>query len=163
MTTTALIERPSKIAGWGAFAPKAYAAGDVIAAWKWKDVRLAPRKDLVPGEDVALQVGPDTFIMPEAHSVDDRLNHSCLPNSVVAIELDGAYLKALQPIAPMAEITFDYSLTMVNEDWTLENCRCGAPSCRKTIGEYRTLPEDLRRRYEEMKLVPQYVLLAATA
>ena len=64
------------------------------------------------------------------------LNHSCDPNC--AIDFATWRLRSRAPIAPGAEITFNYLST----EWELASpfdCHCGAPHCPGAIRGYRHL------------------------
>ena len=55
------------------------------------------------------------------------LNHSCEPNAEAEI-IDGQiWIKALRPIRPGEEITFNYSYDL--EGFEKHPCRCGAARC----------------------------------
>ena len=99
-----------------------------------------------------LQVAPDMFLGPSG-SYDDYVNHSCDPNCAVVVD-DGCYvLKAIKPIAPGEQLSFDYGTIMLNEPTTFI-CACGARNCRKTIGNFFSLPQDLQQQYLESGMVP---------
>lgn len=153
-----LIPGTSKIQGRGIFAGRHFNSGDTIADWT---PPYLLHEDELPGkaEDcIALQVGPDLFA-PASGQLDDFTNHSCDPNAAVIIGNGKVLLKAIRPINPMMEVTFDYSVTMKNDGWSMK-CNCGTSRCRGVVREYKFLPEEVRRRYEYMKIVPAYVLEA---
>lgn len=149
-----VIEGKSKIAGKGAFAGRHYNSGDII--FDWSDYCVVHKDDPLM-DDKALQVAPDLFMPKYPGCVDDLVNHSCDPNSAVVIRDGKVQLKAIRPINAMMEITFDYSITMLDDEWFME-CKCGAKNCRRVILEYKQLPADIRQRYEWMKIVPDYVM-----
>lgn len=66
------------------------------------------------------------------------INHSCDPNCEAEETDDGrVFIKALRPIAPGEELSYDYGLT-IDERYTPAlkkryECRCGAPHCRHTM------------------------------
>ena len=66
----------------------------------------------------------------EDHPYLRYVNHSCDPNSF--IDKKDRVLRALRPIHPFEEITFDY---LVNESEIASpfQCDCGAPNCRRLI------------------------------
>jgi hypothetical protein len=47
---------------------------------------------------------------------------------------------------------------MHENHWTLI-CKCGAPGCRKFVGDFRSLPESLQRRYLNLKIVHPLIVL----
>jgi hypothetical protein len=149
-----VIPGKSKIQGSGAFAGRHFNSGDVI--FDWSDYYVV-RGDDLRMDDKALQVAPDLFMPKYPGCVDDMVNHSCDPSSAVVIRDGKVQLKAIRPINAMSEITFDYSITMLDDEWSMK-CLCGAKKCRGVILEYRKLPADVRERYEWMKIVPEYVI-----
>ena len=70
----------------------------------------------------------------EDHPYLRYVNHSCDPNSF--IDKKDRVLRALRPIHPFEEITFDY---LVNESEIASpfQCDCGAPNCRRLIRKER--------------------------
>ena len=66
-------------------------------------------------------------------------------------------LIAIRDIEVGEEISYDYSLTSVDDDWELI-CQCASANCRKIIGEFRFLPAQVRQRYINLGIVPDYVL-----
>ncbi len=113
-----------------------------------------PENIATPEDDRFLQVGINLFIGPSG-GVDDLINHSCEPNSAVMIKDKNASLFAIKDIQSGDEITYDYSLQMNDEQWTMQ-CRCGAKCCRLVIKEYRFIPESLKDHYLKLGFVPDY-------
>jgi len=72
-----------------------------------------------------------------------RTNHSCDPNAGIVRDV---FLVAMRDIKKDEEVTFDYPVVTV-DDWQME-CRCGSPHCRKIIGNYAGLPDEIRKKYE---------------
>ena len=73
-------------------------------------------------------------------------NHSCEPNAGFAGRCD---LVALRDIASGEAITCDYATnTSMHNDYVMPfECACGAPGCRKRIGNLATVPLDRLRAY----------------
>lgn len=117
--------------GLGVFAERDYAAGSPLLIFGGPRVA---RKDLPTPytDDKYLQIGPDLFLGPSG-GLDDFVNHSCEPNAHLLLGRD-VILLADRPIKAGEEVTFDYSTTMQDEDWS-SPCHCGAPSCRGLIAE----------------------------
>lgn len=103
-----------------------------------------------------LQIDSSLFIGLSG-GIDDFFNHSCDPNTWVKIIDKRAFLVALRNIKNDEEITFDYSTTMLNDDWSML-CKCGNKSCRKIIKEFKYLPKDIQEKYITMAIVPKYVI-----
>jgi len=99
-----------------------------------------------------LQIAPDIFISPSGNA-DDFVNHSCDPNCALYFEGDALVLRAIKPIEPGQELFFDYGTIMFSEPTTFQ-CACGSPSCRGIIGNYYSLPEELKHKYRERNMVP---------
>lgn len=107
--------------------------------------------------DYYLQIGADLYLGPSGEA-DDLVNHSCQPNSAVIIRNRWqVLLTAISPISPQEEITFDYSLTWSEgPEEALEKCQCGSSSCRGSISSFRFLPEEIKKKYLALGLVPEY-------
>lgn len=105
-----------------------------------------------------VQIGESAFMGPSG-GLDDFVNHSCDPNC--ALVLDPAHLMALRPISAGEEITFDYSTTSTEtvSDWNMV-CKCGSEKCRHIISGFHTVPKEVRDKYVEMGIVPEYVVNA---
>lgn len=107
-----------------------------------------------PEDDRYIQIGPDAYLGPSG-ATDDLVNHSCDPNAGVIITGKSVALNAIRDIAEGEEITWDYSTTMFEDDWTMA-CHCGSPLCRGVIREFRLLPKEIRKRYISLGIVPSY-------
>jgi len=106
--------------------------------------------------DKYLQVGDYLYL--ELDELTNGINHSCDPNAaVISDDPPHVFLAALRDIEPGEEITYDYSLTMLDDDWEAP-CICGSTICRGKIQEFRFLPEAVKERYRALGIVPKYVL-----
>jgi SET domain len=114
----------SAISGRGMFATRAYAAGDVICRLEGSVKKGPVTSDTGPNW---IGIGPNLWIDPK--SPLDFINHSCEPNAAFGRKRQ---LVALAPIAAEDEITFDYSTSETDPDWTMD-CSCGTPSCRRGL------------------------------
>ncbi len=63
---------------------------------------------------------------------------------------------AVRDIAAHEELTYDYS-TYLNNPYERMSCHCGAPNCRGVIGNFSTLPEEVKRRYLALGVVGGFV------
>lgn len=52
----------------------------------------------------------------------------------------------MKDICTNEEITYDYEMTE-NSNWTM-NCKCDQPECRKVIGAYNNMPENVKIKYK---------------
>ncbi len=73
------------------------------------------------------------------------VNHSCDPNCGIR---DLFKVVAMRNIKKGEELTWDYEMTEdADRKWWYMKCRCGTPQCRKIIGAYRNMPEDICKKY----------------
>lgn len=107
-------------------------------------------------KDHYVQIGKNLYMGPSGN-IDDFFNHSCSPNSGLKITGKKAVLAAIRDIQKGEEITWDYSTTMDEDDWTME-CTCGSQNCRKTIMDFKYLPKNVQQRYIKLGIVPDYIL-----
>lgn len=147
----------SKIQGRGVYAASSFAQGEIVLEFLGKHMR----KQDVPVNpsginDRFIQIALDEYIAGSG-DVDDYLNHSCDPSCKAEVNGGRCFLVALREIRAGEEITFDYATTMCNDDFTMK-CRCGASNCRGVIREFRYLPQSVRERYIEARMVPSYVI-----
>jgi len=133
-------ESPDK--GRGVYAARDIRKDEVILQFSGPHVKIESL-DGIPREvqDHLFNIGPDEYLIAREPGV--YTNHSCDPNAGIARDV---LLVAMRDIKKDDEITFDYSM-ITADGWTLE-CLCGSPFCRKTVGNYRDLPEEIKKRYE---------------
>jgi SET domain-containing protein len=139
MTDPRLAVRPTAEKGLGVFALAPFAAGELVVVCEGE--RLAT--SALPDHGLALQLGADLWLWSAGGALDDRLNHSCEPN--LAFAEGEPRLHALRAIAPGEELTWDYSTSIGDSEWSLA-CRCGRPGCRGVVtGFGRLAPADRER------------------
>ena len=143
--------------GRGVFAERWYRAGEEILRFEGRTVPAAAVADMGEDECYMIQIGPELYLEPAPPG--RYTNHSCAPNAAIK---DDCRLIALRDIAPGEQICFDYSTTMSENNWTMA-CRCGAPNCRGVIRDFGELPEDLRRRYLDLRVVQSFIVRELTA
>ena len=107
----------------------------------------------LPDEANSLQFGRDLFIDTQAPGV--YVNHSCEPNCYVNA---GLWLKACCDLKAGEQLTFDYSTTMLERNWQMHSCQCGAKTCRHTIKDFDLLPVEVQHRYIENGWAMPHVL-----
>lgn len=105
--------------------------------------------------DHYFQIGSDTYI-GSSGGMDDMINHSCNPNCGIREEHDRFILVALQSLTPGTEITFDYS-TVMNDGCYSMTCECGSEHCRRTVGDFKDLPDLLKKKYLSLGIVLPYI------
>ena len=146
--------------GFGIFTAKAFRKGDIIMADEdgdYFDRVLSYRELRERGYPIeaTLQVGLDAFKLPTG-SIEDFTNHSCDPNTGIRLTEKGTVILALRDITPHEELTYDYS-TYLNNLYESMRCLCGAPNCRGVVGNFSTLPDELKRRYLALGIVGAFV------
>ncbi|MBN1432922.1 MAG: SET domain-containing protein-lysine N-methyltransferase [Methanomicrobiaceae archaeon] len=135
-----LKEKPGM--GLGIFAVRDIEKDEIIAEFHGPWIRIEDM-DGIPHEvwDHLFNVGFCDYIIAREPAV--RTNHSCNPNAGIVKDV---FLAAMRQIKKDEEVTFDYSVVTA-DDWQLE-CRCGSPQCRKIIGNYADLPDEIKKKYE---------------
>lgn len=113
----------SPIAGEGVFAGRAFAPGEKI----WTMTGAVYGNSRTGQDPDFVGLGPGLWMDPDPPL--NKLNHSCAPNAHFGSKRQ---LFALTPIAKGEEITFDYSTSEVDPDWTMA-CNCQAKGCRRGL------------------------------
>lgn len=153
-----LILKKSRNEGKGVFANKNFKKGDKIMDFKGKyftyEQLPAPYNKVL---DHYVQIGKNLLLGP-SNDLDDYINHSCNPNSGLKIKNKKAWLIAIKNIKNDQEITWDYSTTMDEDDFTMK-CDCKSKNCRKIIKDFKYLPRKIQAKYAKLKIVPKYNLL----
>jgi hypothetical protein len=106
--------------------------------------------------DDPLSIRKYTYLVLDDVSI--RFNHCCQANSGIANEVD---LVALTDIARGEEVTFDYSMTVRRSLYTAlwrMPCNCGSPTCRKQIGDVRSVPPQHLQRYLRAGALQDFIL-----
>lgn len=144
--------------GDGLFASRRYARGQRIIDVRGRiyNHRVLWRRGGTFADN-CYRFGPETYLDP-GDGVARYVNHSCAPNAAVGKERNRLYLFAVEPIARGAEILFDYSTILGDDDiWTMR-CNCGHTHCRKRIKRFGSLPRALQERYVTDGLVPRFII-----
>ncbi len=144
----------SNINGTGLFTAEAIKNGEFISFVKGTKKKFCST-DAVTATNIPTWYGvtKTIWIDPEK-SVFQFFNHSCDPNTAI---IGTKKVIARKNIAAGEEITFDYSFTDGDVNWTLENeCSCGTKLCRKKIQSIQRLsPKTVRGHYP---FIPRYFL-----
>jgi SET domain-containing protein len=135
-----LVVRDAGAKGRGLFAMRAFAVGETVVELGGEIRTTAELTDDV----MALQVGADRWLCSAGEHLDDFANHSCDPNCGFVVA-DRLALIALRPIAAGDEITWDYSTSIDEPEWSLD-CRCGSASCRGVVRPWHELADAERDR-----------------
>lgn len=144
--------RKSPTQGIGSFARASIKKGEVVeilGGVLMTDEAFHAFQQTIPRYN-AIQVGENLHLVERLEVTTQRaggsLNHSCDSNLWLADEVT---LVARRDIATGEELTIDYALFTVQEDWQMDRpCRCGVPDCRRTItGNDWKLPRVQQRYY----------------
>ena len=135
--------------GTGIFAARDISKDEAILEFRGPRVKIEDM-DGIPREvwDHLFNVGVAEYIIAREPAV--RTNHSCDPNAGIMRDV---FLVAMRNIKKDEEITFDYSV-ITADNWELE-CKCGSLSCRKIIGNYTDLPDEIKKKYD--KYTPDWI------
>jgi uncharacterized protein len=147
--------------GVGVFAAREFSPGDVVMMdfdGDYYEQLLSYQELCERNLDLKypLQVGRDLFRIPSG-SIDDFTNHSCDPTTGIRLYPRGTIILAIRKIHMHDEITFDYS-TYLNNRYEKILCHCGVANCRGVIGNFSTLPRELRQYYLSLGIVGDFAL-----
>ena len=142
--------------GKAVFAAQPFHAGEPIVAFGGRRLpaHRLPRR-MRGRADRFVQVARDAWLGPSG-AIDDLINHSCAPNAGLRFDGETPVLIAIRTITEGEEISWDYSTTLTDDDWSMR-CACGAPDCRGTIGSFHRLPPARREFYLARNLVAPYL------
>ncbi|MCL4703797.1 SET domain-containing protein-lysine N-methyltransferase [bacterium] len=135
--------KQSVIQGMGIFAKEFIKEGEIV--W-WETPEEQAKRFIVTREVVAswpeelqrkflnyaYQISEGIYYGPEngvSNDPADSTNHSCDPNTWF---VDDNAMSARRDIMPGEEITYDYAMSEIEEDFILV-CGCGAANCRGII------------------------------
>lgn len=137
--------RTSTIEGLGLFALQPIVADEPVAVMGGRPMTDDDFARFVAGAErwSAAAIGEGLNLVQEADDPLARGNHSCDANLWMADELT---LVARRPIQADQELTVDYALMTVAEDWSMK-CLCGAPDCRGAITGNDWQRIDVQARY----------------
>lgn len=142
--------------GKAVFAARAFDEGQPLMEFTGRRFRAAQIPSLMRGQaDRYVQVTPDQYMGPSGR-IDDLVNHSCDPNAGLRFTDDGVYLVAIRAIGAGEEISWDYSTTLTESSWHML-CQCGAPECRRVIGNFATIDPERQQFYRARNLVAPYL------
>ena len=147
------------------FTTRAIRAGETIGTFEGdlftrdQILALIASGEIRDGVD-PLEIGPDLYLRAEEPLL--RVNHSCEPNAGLAGRCD---LVALRDLAADEEVTCDYATnSSVRNAYVMPfECRCGAPTCRRRIGNLASIPFGRLRLYLEAGALQDYIRGEAVA
>jgi hypothetical protein len=145
-----LIIRSSAIHAAGCYTTTAIRKGARVAEYSGR--RLTKEQ-----ADAANEASPITYLFGlgdgsmviDGHCMAMFINHSCDANCETSEVRGRVWIKAIRPIAPGDEITYDYCLYDGGDDEAI--CNCGAAECRGTMYS----PEEIRRRNGKAQIAVQ--------
>jgi hypothetical protein len=155
-----LIVRPSAINGWGVFADDDIRQGELIHRMGGRKVSLM--RCILEIAKGTIRIDDPLSIQKYRYLVLDDLsilfNHCCHANASLTGEVD---LIALADIPRGQEITFDYSMTvrpsLFTALWKMP-CNCAVPTCRKAIGNVRSVTPQQLQRYLQAGALQDFIL-----
>jgi D-alanine-D-alanine ligase len=158
--------RPAGRTGFGLFATRPLAAGEIVQRGEEQPVRLVSREHVRRAWSPTERDWFHSYAWPLTDGVhaiwsDDPeewrpLNHSCNPNTW----LRGLDLVTRRPVANGEELTIDYA-TFTGPELEPFDCTCGSSACRGRIGPADHLDPALAARYGDH--VSDYVVRARLA
>jgi hypothetical protein len=127
--------------GKGLFAAANIGEGEVVAVFDGAVYVADKATDLAEEiADHAVQIGPHEW--KDSNGFARYINHSCEPN----VGYRGVdTLVAMRDITRGEELRLDYDMSE-NSDWRMQ-CECGAKTCRRVVGAYSNLSQEVRNKY----------------
>jgi len=145
--------RPNGKLGLAGFATADIPAGARIAVFTGETYTSPSALGLPPiMRNHAIQIGAKEYVYGHkglAHCIC----HSCDPNCGVR-GLTEIY--AIDDIPNGHQITWDYRCSE-NSDWVLEKCLCGSARCTGSVGNFDTLPKNLKAEYLAKNMVSEWL------
>jgi hypothetical protein len=140
----AIVVRGSHIHGRGVFANRLITAGTRIIEYKGERIsgeealRRHGRNPENPFHTFFFSLEDGRLIDGDSGGNNARwINHACEPNCEAQEEDGRVFIYALRDIQPGEELNYDYGLIIEERHTpTVKRnyaCRCGAPTCRKTM------------------------------
>jgi SET domain-containing protein len=138
-----IIIKKTKNMGKGLFAIKPIKKGELISDWTKGKVYIAEKAGKLPKKirNHAIQFDEHKWI--DTEDIGRYINHSCEPNC----GLKGKFkIVSIRNIKKGEQLTYDYEMTE-DSNWKMK-CKCKTKSCRKIIGTYKNLPEEIKDKYK---------------
>ncbi len=126
--------RDSTIHGKGVFTKDKILKGEIVTIWGGEVVSVEEFKNGIGLKHTNVGISDNLYLVTandDEMSIDDFMNHSCNPNLWLDDEVT---LSAMRDIEANEELTFDYAIEIISEDYIMKNpCYCKASNCRKSI------------------------------
>jgi SET domain-containing protein len=97
------------------------------------------------------------YLSPKGR-VGNFINHSCNPNAKVEKVGRDLFIVAIKNITKGKEIFFDYSTLVAPDDIWQMKCNCGSTKCRHMIGQFKSLPKEIKKKYLSLGMVSRHIL-----
>ena len=142
MNNTKIIVKETESFGKGLFTVEDIRKGEIIADWTGGKIFTAEKCSNLPEEvrDHAIQFEEHKWI--DTTGIGHFINHSCEPNCGIKGKLK---IIAIRNIKKGEWLTYDYEMT--EDSYWKMRCKCGSKNCRSTIGAFKNMPENLRKKY----------------
>lgn len=143
--TDLYIVRNSPIQGKGLFAKQRIRKGTRIIEYRGERIPVGEADERYEDDEKSLRHHTFLFSIDERTVIDAAvngnnarwINHSCDPNCEAIEEEGRIWIEAIKSIQPGQELSYNYQLDrdgrFEKRFWTLYECRCGAPDCRKIM------------------------------
>ncbi|MHB1158443.1 MAG: SET domain-containing protein [Phycisphaerales bacterium] len=137
----------SPLHGTGVFTLRPFTQGEPVFTFEGPTLTASQIND----DMRVMQIADDQYLVEDldADYIENYVNHSCSPN--LGFITGTTTLHALRDIAPDEELTWDYSTSINDPDWSIP-CRCGHPACRKIIQSFRDLPPSIQQQLHPITL-----------
>jgi len=135
--------RASTIDGRGLFARRPFHAGERVLVLGGRLIDDQELAQLAPQSSLAIEEGLN--LMQAGDDVARFGNHSCNPNCWMSDEIT---VVTRRDVAKGEELTQDYAVMSVTEQWTME-CRCGSDLCRGVVTGRDWKLSELQRCYRD--------------
>ncbi len=143
--------------GRGIFTTRSFAAGETVFEVTGRLITCDEDEDVdEETRSNTYRYDENLYLSPKGR-IGDFLNHSCNPNARVVKEGKNLFIEAIRTIAQGKEVLIDYSTITASDDIWKMKCNCGSAKCRKNIGRFVSLPKEIKKKYIEKEIVPEYI------
>jgi SET domain-containing protein len=152
------IVRNSSIQGKGVFAKKRIREGTRIIEYRGERISSGEADERYESDEEGEFHHTFLFGIDERTVIDAAvngnnarwINHSCDPNCEAIEEEGRIWIEAIKNIQPGTELSYNYQLEregrFEKRFWTLYECRCDSPKCRKILLNLPKPPKRRRKR-----------------
>lgn len=135
--------RDSPIHGKGLFAARTIPKGTLIIEYGGRRItREQAAVGYVEGPEThtfLFELSDGTLIDAAQDGTDARwINHSCAPNCKTVEKDMRIWIRATRRIRTGEELSYDYNITMEDDEQSSWPCRCGAKRCRRTLADLKS-------------------------